>query len=105
MYAQPCKACWRVFSGWRQQTMRGSVLRPQAYACPSRTCGIAGQGQMLAIAPPLNMRPCAQGGGGQGARGAFRGHFSGLAAWHWCPQIIYDKRVVTFSIGLAVRGL
>merc|ERR1712086_331249 len=67
---------------------------PQAYACPSRTCGIAGQGQMLAIAPSLDMRLCAQGGGGQGARGAFRGHFSGLAAWHRSPRWIYFEIVM-----------
>ena len=51
---------------------------------------------MLAIAPSLDMRPSAQGGGGQGAGGAFRGHFSGLATWHCSPRWIYDRIVITF---------
>ena len=64
-YARPRKACFKPCAN---KPCAAVDCAPQAYACPPRTRGIAGQGQMLAIAPPLGMRPCAQVGGGQGAR-------------------------------------
>ena len=69
---------------------------PQAYACPSCTCGIAEQGQILAIAPLLGMRPCAQGGAARGRGGHFEAIFRG-----WLPGIgvhilICSEIVITF---------
>ena len=76
-YAQPCKACWRVFSGWRQQAMRGSALRPPGLCLPLahlRHRGARANAGHRALAGHAPMRT---GGGRPGGAGGISRPFFG----------------------------
>ena len=68
---------------------------------PRAPAASRGKGKCWPSRPRWTCAHAHRGGGGQGARGAFRGHFSGLAAWHRSPRWIYSEIVITFLIGAA----
>ena len=68
---------------------RQCTAPPRLMPAPRAPAASRGKGKCWPSRPRWTCAHAHRGGGGQGARGAFRGHFSGLAAWHWCPRLIY----------------
>ena len=75
---------------------RQCTAPPRLMPAPRAPAASRDKGKYWPSRPRWTCAHAHRGGGGQGARGAFRGHFSGLAAWHWCPQRMCSEIVITF---------
>ena len=79
---------------------RQCTAPPRLMPAPRAPAASRGKGKCWPSRPRWTCAHAHRGGGGQGARGAFRGHFSGLAAWHCSPRLIYmymyGRIVITF---------
>ena len=75
---------------------RQCTAPPRLMPAPRAPAASRDKGKCWPSRPRWTCAHAHRGGGGQGARGAFRGHFSGLAAWHCSPQRMYSEIVITF---------